>query len=171
VWHHIISRHMIELELKHAALLREAQSRALPGIDTMRLCFQILALASTIDRACAQRLAPHGLSESKFVLLFLLHSEPNGLPPHELAHRAGVTRATITGLLDGLERDGLVTRNPDSVDRRKLIIALTEAGKVLAGDLFEEHTRWIASLFQYLDASARQTLSTLLQRAWPEDAA
>jgi DNA-binding MarR family transcriptional regulator len=39
---------------------------------------------------------------------------PGGLAPHELAKRAGVTRATVTGLLDGLERDGFLSRHCDN---------------------------------------------------------
>ncbi|EAB6718188.1 MarR family transcriptional regulator, partial [Salmonella enterica subsp. enterica] len=58
---------MTILEQKHLALLDEAQRRGQPDTDNMRLCFEVLALASTIDRACAARLAPHGLSEGKFV--------------------------------------------------------------------------------------------------------
>lgn len=162
---HIIRRHMIEIEQKHTALLHEAQRRGQHGVENMRLCFEVLALAAAIDRACAHRLAPHGLSEGKFVLLFLLHEKKDGLSPHELAARAGVTRATITGLLDGLEHGGLVARRPDAVDRRKLVISLTTAGEALALDLFNEHSRWIASLFKNFDGPSRNTLSGLLQRA------
>lgn len=132
----------------------------------MRLCFEVLALASAIDRACAARLAPHGLSEGKFVLLFLLHGKKEGLSPHELAASAGVTRATITGLLDGLERSGMIARQHDAVDRRKLLISLTPSGEILALDLFTEHSRWIASLFNGFDDESRDALSGLLQRAW-----
>ena len=39
--------------------------------------------------------------------------------------RAGVTRATITGLLDGLERDALVVRAASAHDRRRLTVRLT----------------------------------------------
>ncbi len=38
---------------------------------------------------------------------------------------AGVTRATMTGLIDTLERDGLVMREPDPVDRRMMFVQLT----------------------------------------------
>eukprot|EP01034_Spumella_vulgaris_P017990 gene17990-22966_t len=97
------------LEQKHIALLTEAERRGDGATANLRLCFEVIALAAAIDRDCAARLAPHNLSEGKFVLLFLLHQMAEGLSPHELADRAGVTRATVTGLLDGLERDGFVT--------------------------------------------------------------
>lgn len=157
---------MIEIEQKYSALLREAQRRSRPGVENMHLCFEVLSLAAAIDRSCATHLAPHRLSESKFVLLFLLHGERDGLSPYELAERAGVTRATITGLLDGLERDGFVVRRSDVVDRRKILICLTVAGDALAATLFDEHTDWIASLFDGFDGPSREALSNLLQRVW-----
>ena len=51
------------LEPKHHALLNESARRRLPSADGVRLCFQLLATASAIDRDCAARLAPRGLSE------------------------------------------------------------------------------------------------------------
>src|SRR3546814_18443350 len=125
------------LEQKHLALLDEMQRRGQPDTENMRLCFEVLALASAIDRACAARLAPHRLSEGKFVLLFLLRDLPEGLAPHELAERAGVTRATITGLLDGLERDGFLARHSDKEDRRTGSVCLTNQGQAVAVALFK----------------------------------
>lgn len=78
---------MIEIEQKHAALLQEAQRRGQLGVENMRLCFEVLALAAAIDRACAHRLAPHGLSEGKFVLLFLLHGKKMGYRRMNWLHR------------------------------------------------------------------------------------
>lgn len=157
---------MIFLEQKHLALLDEAQRRGQPGIDNMRLCFEVLSLAAGIDRACAGRLAPHRLSEGKFVLLFLLRGLPDGLAPHELAERAGVTRATVTGLLDGLERDGFLARHRDREDRRQVAVRLTEAGQALAADLFTEHSQWIGQIFGGFDQNEREAFSGLLQRVW-----
>ena len=94
----------MKLEQKYLALIQEAQQRKMPDVDGIRLCFQTLSLAAGIDRDCATLLAPHSLSEGRFVLLFLLDAAPGGLAPNALAERAGVTRATVTGLLDGLER-------------------------------------------------------------------
>lgn len=153
------------LEQKHVALLDEAKRRDRPEAG-LRLCLEILALSSAIDRDCAARLAPHQLSEGKFVLLFLLHDRPEGLSPHELAERAGVTRATITGLLDGLERDGFLARHPGIEDRRKISVRLSAKGQAAARDLFDGHTKWIATLFAGFSADDRQLFGDLLSRVW-----
>jgi DNA-binding MarR family transcriptional regulator len=154
------------LEQKYLSLLDEAQRSGQSQTANMRICFEILALASAIDRACASRLAPHRLSEGKFVLLFLLRDLPEGLAPYELAQRAGVTRATITGLLDGLERDGFLARYGNKEDRRKLSVRLTTKGQALALNLFNEHSQWISSLLTGFDQHEREALSVLLRRVW-----
>lgn len=154
----------MQLAQKYNALLEEAQRRAMPDLDGIRLCFQTLSLAAGIDRDCAALLAPHGLSEGRFVLLFLLDAAPDGLAPNMLAERAGVTRATVTGLLDGLEREGLVARHAEASDRRALRIRLTRKGQQIAQLVFAQHSHWIAGLYGGLSASERQQLATLLDK-------
>lgn len=152
------------LEQKYLALLRQAEARELPDLDGIRLCFQTLSLATAIDRDCAALLAPHGLSEGRFVLLFLLDATDDGLAPNILAEQAGVTRATVTGLLDGLERDALVERHADADDRRALRVRLTRKGRRLASKVFDRHGRWIASLYAHLSSTERRQLSRLLSK-------
>ncbi|UQV48235.1 MarR family transcriptional regulator [Janthinobacterium lividum] len=161
----------MKLEQKYTALLGDVQRRA-SGLDMthstarLRLCFEVLGLASAIDGDCATRLGRHGLSEGKFVLLSLLRDVPEGLSPHALAERAGVTRGTITGLLDGLERDGFLARHADQFDRRKLLVRLSPKGNMAAATLVGEHAQWIASLFADFTPEEMQVCSTLLEKAW-----
>ncbi|MFV0679472.1 MarR family winged helix-turn-helix transcriptional regulator [Ottowia sp.] len=152
------------LEQKYQALLQQAQQRQLPDIEGIRLCFQTLSLAARIDRDCATLLAPHGLSEGRFVLLFLLDAAPGGLAPAALAEQAGVTRATVTGLLDGLEREALIERHAAPGDRRALRIQLTRKGQQMAKTVFAQHSRWIASLYGNLSDPERQQLTALLAK-------
>lgn len=50
------------------------------------------------------------------------------MSPSELGERLIVTRATVTGLLDSLERRGFVRRAPNPADRRRLLVEITPAG-------------------------------------------
>lgn len=155
---------MKSLEQKHLALIEETERRGQVSADNLRACFELLALAGAIDKDCAARLAPYRLSEGKFVLLFLLHGQADGLSPFELAERAGVTRATITGLLDGLERDQFIKRCPSLEDRRKVAVLLTPHGEACARDLFNAHTQWISALFAGFSTEERKTLNGFLAR-------
>lgn len=71
---------------------------------------------------------PRGWSWSGFrIMLAVLAMGP--LEPRQLAPLAGVTRASISAVLNTLERDGLVERRRDSADRRVVTIVLTEHGR------------------------------------------
>ncbi|MEN3930313.1 MarR family transcriptional regulator [Microvirga sp. W0021] len=154
----------MNIEQKHKALLE-----ALPlseEADNIRLCFEVLSLASAIDRDCATRLSKYDLSEGRFIVLFLLQKSKNGLQPFEIAEQAGVTRATVTGLLDGLEKMSLITRTHAGHDRRMVTIHLTPEGWMLANRLFDEHTSWISNLLSSFDEEEKALLSQLLHRIW-----
>lgn len=154
------------LETKHHAILNQSQRDNSPHINGLRLCFELLSTAKMIDQSCAKRLAPYQLSEGRFVILFLLHQEPAGLAPHMLSERAGITRATLTGLLDGLERDGFIIRNHHQADRRSILITLTAKGTETASALSQDHTQWIASLMAPLNTQEMQVFSQLLTKIW-----
>lgn len=82
--------------------------------------------------------------------------------PAELADAAGVTRATMTGLIDTLERDGFVKREPDPDDRRMMSVNLTSRGEKFLQDFLPGHFRSIASLMSPLSETERKTLVQLL---------
>ncbi|MFM8334931.1 MAG: MarR family winged helix-turn-helix transcriptional regulator, partial [Opitutaceae bacterium] len=74
----------------------------------------------------------------------------------------GVTRATITGLVDTLERDGLVARSSNVEDRRMRSVSLTPRGSSLLRGILPEHFRRMAWLIATFDEQERVTLVRLL---------
>ncbi len=70
----------------------------------------------------------HGLTQAGMVTLMALarHGE---LPHRTVAELCFVRPATLTGIVDTLERDGLVERLRDAADRRSVKLALTPAGR------------------------------------------
>jgi DNA-binding MarR family transcriptional regulator len=73
-------------------------------------------------------LAKHGLSMWAYIALSHLAREPAGTQL-ALAQAINYDKTRLIGLLDELEGDGLVTRQPDPTDRRARIVTLTKAGK------------------------------------------
>ena len=57
------------------------------------------------------------------------------MSPSELGGRLIVTRATVTGLLDSLERRGYVTRSANPADRRSVTVELTPSGLAVVAEL------------------------------------
>lgn len=154
----------MNLEKKYQVLLSEAEKQQLPDIGSIELCFMALSLATHIDHDCADQLAIHGLSEGRFILLFLLDAVEDGIAPKDLAERAGITRSTVTGLVDGLESEGLVERHNNPKDRRALKIQLTSKGKSIAKTVFAQHSRWISKIFGNLTSKEREQLTFLLTK-------
>lgn len=71
-----------------------------------------------------------GLTPPQYHLLRALW-EKDRVPLKDLAEANNCTRATITGLIDGLEEKGLVQRIPNPDDRRSLLAELTPQGNAL----------------------------------------
>lgn len=57
------------------------------------------------------------------------------MPPSELGDRLQVTRATVTGVLDSLERRGFVRRSANPADRRSLLVEITPDGLAVLQEL------------------------------------
>jgi DNA-binding MarR family transcriptional regulator len=59
----------------------------------------------------------------------MLADSEAALPPNEIADRLIISRATVTGLLDSLERREYVQRAPHPSDRRMILVEITDAGR------------------------------------------
>ncbi|HTP39608.1 MAG TPA: MarR family transcriptional regulator [Steroidobacteraceae bacterium] len=72
-----------------------------------------------------ERLRPLGLSQARWLTLRRLHRHGAALPQSELAALVGVEAPTLVGIIDGLVRDGFVSRRGSTADRRIKTIHLT----------------------------------------------
>jgi len=72
--------------------------------------------------------------------------------------------ATMTGLIDTLERDGLVLREPSKEDRRMMQVALTRKGEALLKDFLPVHFRRIAALMGALTQDEQKLMVQLTQK-------
>lgn len=114
------------------------------------------------EAAC---LAASGLSQGRFSILMLLNRQPDTpQTPATLADQSGVTRATITGLLDTLEKDALVQRTSSPEDRRLTLVHLTPKGIALMDSLLPGYFRHVSTLLAPLSSQERTLLVDLLQK-------
>lgn len=131
----------------------------------------IVVTGNAISRAIESYLARHDIAPGRFgVLMYLLREKDRRGLPSAMADWLGVTRATITGLLDGLERDGLVRREPHARDGRMTHVALTAKGQACLDRLLPDYFRMTRRMVARLGERERRTLSRLLGRV-REDAA
>jgi len=140
-------------------------ARRVPEVDPMAVetCLQILRVSSEMVAALDAHYERNGLSRGRFRILINLFREPDApLTPAELSDRTGVTRATVTGLLDGLERDGLVKRMPHPEDRRMMLVHITERGTDFMESFLPGHYTRIAELMRNLGDAERNNLVKFL---------
>jgi DNA-binding MarR family transcriptional regulator len=153
---------------RYECILEAAQQ--FPDLDpsACEAYLYLLRAADVVYHAREAILAGHNLSQGRFTVLMLLldKSENRAVPrtPAELAESAGVTRATMTGLIDTLERDGLVKREPDPVDRRMMSVHLTARGQDVLREVLPGHFQWMAALMAPLAEGERKTLVRLLTK-------
>lgn len=122
-----------------------------------RIIMTLLTTARQIDAACAVLLADYALSEGRLAALLAIADTP-GITPGALATRVDVTRATVTGLIDGLERQALVSRGGDPTDRRSLSLTLTPAGDKLLTALTPQYAQWLGALGDGLSTEDQRVL-------------
>jgi DNA-binding MarR family transcriptional regulator len=110
-------------------------------------------LVSTADQLVgkiSKLLRPYHLSPSAALALGILADSLEPLPPHAIADRLILTRATMTGLVDSLERRNYANRQPHPTDRRMVLIEITDLGRRVTGEfrrLIHRHQHtWLRSL-------------------------
>jgi len=105
-------------------------------------------LAKAYQRAFAifkNELEPYELTLPQFGILRFLWQK-DGITQVELSEKCQVDRTTLGGLIDRLERNGLVERHPHPTDRRAYQIRLSKKGKDLEIPIMECSERAISKL-------------------------
>jgi len=94
------------------------------------------------------------------VLATLRESGP--LRVTELADREAVAQPSMTCLLNRLERDALIERQPDPVDRRAIRAVLTARGRAVLEQRADRRAEALGRRLERLDAGARAELDVAL---------
>ena len=155
---------------RYECLLEAA--REFPDLDpsATEVFLHLLRTGDEAFRVVEAHLAQHEITQGGFGVLMALWGncrnagQEGPLSPAELADRTGVTRATMTGLVDTLTRAGLVTRTPDQDDRRMLAVELTPRGEKLLHRILPEHFRRMAWLMSPLSEAERRAFVRLLTK-------
>jgi DNA-binding MarR family transcriptional regulator len=123
-------------------------------------------LAKSYQRACAlfnEEFAGYDLTPQQFGLLAFLWIE-DGLSQTELSARSQIDRTTTGGIIDRLEKEGLVERRPHPDDRRAYQVFLTPRGKSRENELCNVAERVHAKVTAPLTTEEQATLIRLLEK-------
>jgi len=123
-------------------------------------------LAKAYQRACAlykEEFDSYDLTPQQFGVLAFLWIE-DGLSQAELSARSQIDRTTVGGIIDRLEKEGLVERANDPDDRRAFKVMLSEKGKAMEDELCAIANSVLEKVIAPLTAVEHATLVRLLEK-------
>ena len=132
-----------------------------PGYQAL---MELLRTADTLWNASRVFFERWDLSPSQFNVLNLLHLNPEGLSQTDLSRQLIMHRSNLTGLVDRLEKRGLVARREVAADRRAYSVVLTAAGNRLLREILPCYYEEAARVWRRLPARRAAELVADLQQ-------
>lgn len=150
--------------------LGETEARVANRLSHMQLDFEAMAVTSNLFRAASavrnhferNVLSESGLSWTAFVVLWVTWIwEP--AETRDIAAEAGISKATLTGVLSTLEKMDLVVRSRSSEDGRLVLVTLTKNGQALMETLFPAFNRQEVEVVSPVSDNKRGDLADMLR--------
>jgi DNA-binding MarR family transcriptional regulator len=132
-----------------------------PEIDAI---FEAIVYLSTESRRITKELARRAdLTGPQLTVLKMLEGVGD-LSLSDLSERIRAQNSTVTGIIDRMEREGLVVRARSTEDRRVIKIRLTERGAKIAGDIAVEPMEIFRSALDSLTPAEMRDLLRILTK-------
>ena len=129
-----------------------------------RALLNLLRTAENLWNASRAFFARWDLGPSQFNVLNLLLDEPDGLSQVEISRLLIMHRSNLTGLVDRLEKRGLVARREVAADRRAYSVVLTDVGNRLLREILPRYYEEAARVWDCLPARRAAELIADLQQ-------
>jgi DNA-binding MarR family transcriptional regulator len=134
------------------------------SVTATECAMNLVLTADLLQKRIATLLQPFHLTPASGLVLSMLAEAASPLPPNEIAGRLIISRATVTGLLDSLERRAYIRRRPHPSDRRMILAEITDTGRQAASAfrpvVHQQEKEW----FGVLDETEQQQLLSVLHR-------
>lgn len=96
-------------------------------------------------------------------LLICLERE-DGIPQKQLAERVNIRPQSLSELLQKLEQDGMIERHPHELDKRTMLVYLSDLGRARLDDIKAERKRFADEFFAPLTEEEKQQLADILDK-------
>jgi len=141
---------------------RHLSTREMQGMEAL---FALRATAQHVDNVVGEWMAGTVGSVARYqILMALWATKGDGIPHKDIVKAMGVTRATVSGLMAALEREGFVKSIVDRDDRRNRIARLTPRGELVIKKAFDVSIARFRTLFASLSSADLTRLTALLRR-------
>jgi len=121
-----------------------------------QICFPLYAASRLITREYQPHLDQLGITYPQYIALMVLW-ENDEITVNEITQKLILNTNTVTPLLKRMEAQGLITRQRSSTDERKVIVKLTDKGKMLESRAAEIPQKLIEGL-----ADSKMTVNELV---------
>lgn len=137
-----------------------------PELDStsMRSHLLLRKISTDLETNLDAFLSRYNLSPGRFTLLLVLRSNNEGMMPSELATTVGVTQATISGLINTLEKAELVERTTHEKDGRAFVIRLTEKGRTAVQTIAPEYYSRLNAFWAQFSQDEKRSLNGFLEK-------
>jgi DNA-binding MarR family transcriptional regulator len=127
--------------------------------DTVIQFLNILHVGTELSESLDSFLAQHGLLQGRWwVLILLMREDDLTSTPSALAKKSGVSKATMSGLINGLLKDGLITRLGDSLDRRSYSVKLSKLGQFKLDEVMPDYYKRVNKIMGVITAEDRDKM-------------
>ena len=152
---------LLQIEERLRKLARQLPE--LPATETLILRAAVI-LGRDFNAVLERRLKPAGLSDAEFRMLMGLRSHDGHASAGDLCTALAQSPANLTRISDALVERGLVSRSPDTEDRRRMLLTLEPAGQQLVQALLPRIAPDIAAGFANFTSAEKQQLLESLKR-------
>jgi DNA-binding MarR family transcriptional regulator len=146
---------------KYLKKIIDSDSSANPAETAASL--QFMKTASEVLMIVEKFLYSHELSHGRFWALSMVEESDEGLFPHEIAEKSGVSRATASGIIRGLEKSGYVSSVKVESDGRMKKIVLTSSGKEKFYEVRPLYYKLVSEIYSAEDKKSLKEFSAVLK--------
>ena len=134
--------------------------------ESLRTWLRLLSCESVVEQTVRSRFRDaFNVTLPQFDVLSELDRAAERLTMSQLSKELMVSNGNITGVVDRLEKGGLVKRIRPAHDRRIQYIELTDRGRSLFQQMAERHEQWVEALFSGVSVADMEQLQALLLKA------
>ena len=134
------------------------------GKERLRLWIRLLRASRTIEAELRERLKrDFDTTLPRFDVMAALYRAPEGMLMSDLSRFLLVSNGNVTGIVDRLVSEGLLTRARRNGDRRTSMVRLTDDGTTLFRKMAAAHEGWIGELLGGVSEEDTRRLASMLK--------
>ena len=148
-------------------LRKAAESVSRESQKTSQAYYQLRLVYNLLNKIGGDNIEKSGIRTAYYGVLYAL-KDGEILSSSDLSKRVLSGLSNLTSLIDRMERDGLVIRLQDDIDRRKTLLKLTEEGELISQKVVSPHLEWIMKTMDVFSENQLEEFCHLLEILWKE---